>query len=474
MAFSYTDFNAIAPIVTLFAFTVVVTIVEAFAKKSDRLNVTVSLIGLVVTSILFSVTIPVKGYALNWMVSTGGLSSITGLLFCLAAIATILLSIDYLRRNGSRIGEFNLLILFSTLGMALMTAANDLIVIFLGLEVMSICLYVLAGFFRKKPISNEASLKYILLGAFATGFLLYGIALIYGASGTTNITSIVFNFYTIQSSIYFWIGIVLLIVGLAFKIGAVPFHMWLPDVYQGSPTPVSGFMATGVKAAAFAALLIIFIHSRNIDSEKLRIIFAILSAASMIVGNIIAISQSNIKRMLAYSSIAHGGYMLAGVAALNRLGETGILFYLFIYTFMNIGAFGILSLLEKDEDKNLEFADYAGMGQRKPFIAALMTIFLFSLAGIPPFAGFFGKYYVFIAAINAHLTWLAILGVLMSVVSVYYYLRLVMMMYFRDGDVQLDEKLPAVSLAVLTVAAIAVIGLGFFPGSLLGLINSIY
>jgi NADH-quinone oxidoreductase subunit N len=338
---------------------------------------------------------------------------------------------------------------------------------------MSICLYVLAGFFRKRLLSNESSLKYFLLGAFATGFLLYGIALLYGASGTTNISIIVLNFSILSASPFFWVGIGLLMVGLAFKVGAVPFHMWIPDVYQGSPTTVSGFMATGAKAAAFAAFVLLFIHPQSGNPEQVKTVLAVISAASMIVGNIIAISQSNIKRMLAYSSIAHAGYMLAGLAAGNQLGKTGILFYLVTYTFMNIGAFGVLSLLEKEEEKNLTFDDYAGLGFKRPFLAALMSVFMFSLAGIPPFAGFFGKYYVFVAAINANLTWLAILGVLMSVVSVYYYLRLTVLMYFKEGEMQVEGLISKTSIAVLTIAALIIIELGVYPSSILTIINNL-
>ncbi|MBI4811640.1 MAG: NADH-quinone oxidoreductase subunit N, partial [Ignavibacteriales bacterium] len=236
---------------------------------------------------------------------------------------------------------------------------------------------------------------------------------------------------------------------------------------------VSGFMATGAKAAAFAAFVLLFIHPQSQNPEQVKTVLAVISAASMIVGNIIAISQLNIKRMLAYSSIAHAGYMLAGLAAGNQLGKTGILFYLVTYTFMNIGAFGILSLLEKEEEKNLTFDDYAGLGFKRPFLAALMSIFMFSLAGIPPFAGFFGKYYVFVAAINADLTWLAILGVLMSVVSVYYYLRLTVLMYFKEGDMQIEGIISKTSLAVLTIAALIIIQLGVYPSSILNIINNL-
>jgi NADH-quinone oxidoreductase subunit N len=474
MNYLSSELFAIAPIISITIVSLIVLLVEALVKQSERLSYWISVAGLVITAYLAIVTMPLIGTAYNRMVTVGGFGSVFATLFNIAALLTVVLSRDYLTKEQANFGEFYLLILFSTLGMMLMASAADLIVLFLGLELMSICLYVLAGFFRKRLLSNESSLKYFLLGAFATGFLLYGIALLYGASGTTNISIIVQNISTLSVSPFFWVGIGLLMVGLAFKVGAVPFHMWIPDVYQGSPTTVSGFMATGAKAAAFAAFILLFLHPQSGNPEQVKTVLAVISAASMIVGNIIAISQSNIKRMLAYSSIAHAGYMLAGLAAGNDLGRTGILFYLITYTFMNIGAFGILSLLEREEEKNLTFDDYVGLGSKRPFLAALMAIFMFSLAGIPPFAGFFGKYYVFVAAINSNLTWLAILGVLMSVVSVYYYLRLVVVMYFHEGEMIITGGISRASVAVLAIAALVIIELGVYPSSILSIINNLY
>ena len=474
MNYLSSELFAIAPIISISIVSLIVLLVEALVKQGERLSYWISVVGLVITAYVAIATMPLIGTAYNRMVTVGGFGSMFATLFSIAALLTVVLSRDYITKEHANFGEFYLLILFSTLGMILMASAADLIVLFLGLELMSICLYVLAGFFRKRLLSNESSLKYFLLGAFATGFLLYGIALLYGASGTTNIAQIVQNIPAISYSPFFWVGIGLLMVGLAFKVGAVPFHMWIPDVYQGSPTTVSGFMATGAKAAAFAAFILLFLHPQSENPDQVKTVLAVISAASMIVGNIIAISQSNIKRMLAYSSIAHAGYMLAGLAAGNDLGRTGILFYLVTYTFMNIGAFGILSLLEREEEKNLTFDDYAGLGSKRPFLAALMAIFMFSLAGIPPFAGFFGKYYVFVAAINSNLTWLAILGVLMSVVSVYYYLRLVVVMYFREGEMIITGGISRASVAVLTIAALVIIELGIYPSSILSIINNLY
>ena len=464
---------AIAPMSCMTILALLVLTILAAVRHSEEICYWVATAGLLVSAFISLSTIDLTGTAFNRMVTVGGTGSLFAALFSLCALLTVVLSRDYIGKGHVNLGEFYLLIILASLGMMLMAAAADLIVIFLGLELMSLCLYVLAGFTRDRAISNESSLKYFLLGAFATGFLLYGIALLYGAAGTTNIEFMVQHFNDLTASTLFWTGFGLLLVGFAFKVGAVPFHMWIPDVYQGSPTTISGFMSTAGKAAAFAAFLLVFSHREFTSAEKLRIVLAILSAASMILGNIVAVTQSNIKRMLAYSSIAHAGYMLAGLAAGNQLGKNGILFYLVTYMFMNIGAFGILSVFELEGEMNLSFDDYTGLGRKRPFLAALMSIFMISLAGIPPFAGFFGKYYIFLAAINAHLTWLAIIGVLTSVVSIYYYLRLVVVMFFQEGETQLASRLSKSSMAVLSAAAVAVIEFGIFPSSILSIINNL-
>ena len=447
---------------------------EALGKNPANASFLVSALGLISCAIISAGTVGFTGSAFGGMVTSGGYASLFSALFAVSALVTILLSRDYLISQHMHLGEFYLLVLFATLGMMLMASAADLIIVFLGLELMSICLYVLAGFMRKRSISNESSLKYFLLGAFATGFLLYGIAFIYGAAGTTSITYLTDHFTRLAASEYFWVGIGLLMVGFAFKVGGVPFHMWIPDVYQGSPTPVSGFMSTGAKAAAFSAFLLVFAHPQFAGQQRLRTALAVLSAASMVLGNIVAVSQSNIKRMLAYSSIAHAGYMIAGLAALSQAGRDGILFYLIVYTFMNLGAFGVLAVLEREEEKNLSFEDYAGLAGRRPLLAALMAVFMLSLAGIPPMAGFFAKYYIFVAAVQADLTWLAILGVVTSLVSVYYYLRLIMVMYFRDGSEAEPVPVTGMCLATLTLAALLVVGLGIYPSSVLAIINGIH
>jgi NADH-quinone oxidoreductase subunit N len=464
------DSFTLAPLLALIATALLVMLIEAFVKTSEKISYWLSICGLVVSMVASFATMERSGVVLQQMINVGGMGSLFSIMFCISALGTIVLARDYLEREGAHYGEFYLLILFATIGMVLMASAADLIIIFLGLELMSICLYVLAGYMRKRALSNESALKYFLLGSFATGFLLYGIALVYGAAGSTKISYLILNYGVVSVSPFFWIGIGFLFIGLAFKVGGVPFHMWIPDVYQGAPTPVTGFMSTGAKAAAFSAIILVFLTPGTLRGDGVVKMIAVVSSLSMIAGNIIAISQSNLKRMLAFSSIAHAGYLLVGIASNNQIGKNGVIFYLFCYTFMNLGAFGILSLMEREE-KNLTFDDYSGFGFRHPVIAAFMSIFLFSLAGIPPFAGFFGKYYVFVAAIDAGLTWLAILGVLMSVVSVYYYLRLIVVMYFREGDQQLPVKISNASYAVIIICVLAIIGLGIYPSSLLSIIT---
>ncbi len=467
------DIILLTPLLSMTGAALLVLLIDALVKRSEGASFWVSVLGIALGIVCSLATIGMQGEVFNHMMIAGGFGTFFGILFMLSALATILLSREYLRSSQRSLGEFYLLILFATIGMMLIASAADLIMVFLGIELMSVCLYVLAGFLRKRVKSNESSLKYFLLGAFATGFLVYGIALIYGSSGTTNINMIVAKYPDLSASKIFWAGIGLLLVGLAFKVAAVPFHMWVPDVYEGSPTTVAGFMSTGAKAAAFSALMLVFARP-IVHGEGLRLAISVVAAASMILGNIVALSQSNIKRMLAYSSIAHAGYMLVGLAAANELGRTGIVFYLVAYTFMNLGAFGVLSLLENDEEKNLTFGHYSGLAGRRPYLAAVMAVFMLSLSGIPPFAGFLGKYYVFAAAVDAHMTWLAVIGVLTSVLGVYYYLHLVVVMYFEESDTSLPGVSSKLGVAVLTIAALAIIELGIFPSSVLSFIDKLF
>jgi NADH-quinone oxidoreductase subunit N len=357
--------------------------------------------------------------------------------------------------------------------MMMMAGAKNLFMIFLGLEIMSICFYVLAGVNRKKEKAIEASLKYFLLGAFATGFLVYGIALIYGSAQTTSIDAITSGFGELSGNIIFLVGILLFLIGFSFKIAAFPFHMWVPDVYQGAPTTVTGLFSTIGKAAAFAAIIASLTALFSGENQTLFLPYlAVLSVFSMLFGSIVAIAQSNIKRMLAYSSISHAGYILIGLAAGTPVGVAGVVFYLTVYTFMNLAAFGIISLIEGENDTNLDINSYAGLGSKNPVLAAMLAIIMFSLAGIPPLAGFFAKYYVFIAAIKSNLTWLAILGIISSVISVYFYLRIVVLMYFKEPEAETIYSKSFSGMLGVMISVILVILLGIIPGSLLDLITA--
>jgi NADH-quinone oxidoreductase subunit N len=361
----------------------------------------------------------------------------------------------------------------AVLGMMLIASARDLVMVFIGLEQMSLCFYILAGFARKRPFSNEAALKYFLLGSFATGFIVYGLGLLYGATHTLNITKLYETFVFEPTNILGLIGLSLFFIGFAFKIAAVPFHMWVPDVYQGAPTTTTALMSTGGKTAAFAALILVispaFSKERAVD--VLTPMIALFATLSMLYGSITAILQTDIKRMLAYSSIAHAGYILIGLAAGNKEGIDGMIFYLAAYTFMNLGAFGLIALIEDKEEKNLSIKDYSGLGTKYPLLAALLAIFMFALSGIPPFAGFFGKYYVFIAAIKADLVWLAIIGILSSVISVYFYIRLIVVMYFSKNESQLEVVNSNSAMVGIIVSAILIVVMGILPGSVINLIS---
>jgi NADH-quinone oxidoreductase subunit N len=461
------DLVAAAPLIIICLVGLLVLVVEALVKETEIVNCWVTGVGFFATTVVSLATLGSSGPAFHGMLTTGGFSSFFAAIFSIAGLLSVMLSKSYLRKEDIEHGEYYALLLFAVSGMMLMAAAADLIVFFLGLEIMSVCFYVLAGFIRRRLTSNEAALKYFLLGAFATGFLLYGIALIYGSTGTTAIEPITQRAGDLVGNPIFVIGLALLLIGLVFKVAAVPFHMWVPDVYEGAPTTVTGFMSTGGKAAAFSVFLLLFAPKVLVAASSLRDIIAVLAALSMIVGNIIAIAQNSIKRMLAYSTIAHAGYILSGVVAANAFGSNGILFYLLSYTVMNIGAFGTLSLLEAPDGGGLAFEDYAGLSARKPLLAGMMALFMFSLSGIPPLAGFFGKYYVFAGAVEAGYTWLAIVGVVMSVVSAYYYLRLVVVMYFREGGEQPDVPVSRLGFAALVISTVAILGLGLFPSIVL-------
>lgn len=389
------------------------------------------------------------------------------LIFLLVAALTIMASIHYVRLTGIHEGEFYSLVLFATVGMIVMAAANDLLVFFLGLETMSVAVYVLSGMWRSSARSSEAAMKYFLMGAFATGFLLYGIALIYGATGSTNLNQIG-DFLVEQPRewpLYLVGGGFLLLIGFAFKIGAVPFHFWVPDVYEGAPTPVAGFMAVAVKAAALAAWVRVLTHKLSPLDADWTVPLWIVAIATMTLGNLLAIGQTSVKRMLAYSSIAHAGYLLIAIVVGEEWGGMPLLYYAAAYALMTFGAFAVLGCLAESGDARENYRDFAGLGFRRPLLGLAMSIFMLSLAGFPPLAGFVGKFYVFRSAVLAGYLGLAIIGVLNSLLSVVYYLRVIVSMYMEEGGAEgrSFRQAPYVYIAVC-IALLGTVYFGILPG----------
>ena len=408
------------------------------------------------------------GTQFNEMFKVDSFSLFFNIIFLVSTILVTLISMSYLGKGNRKQGPYYLLILLATLGMMLMAAGNELIIVFLGLELMSLSLYVLAGFFRESPASSEAGMKYLLLGAFASAFFLYGIALIYGGAGTTSIPAIAEAITAENKSPLLLAGMFLLVVGFGFKVAIVPFHQWAPDVYEGAPTTIAAFISAGPKAAGFAAFLRIFMEALpNLQVEWSGVLI-LLAMLTMTVGNVIAIAQTNIKRMLAYSSIAHAGYVLIGLAAANNDGISSAMLYLLVYCVMNIGAFGAVILARTEDGESLMISDYAGLGARKPLLAMFMTVMLLSLAGFPPTAGFVGKFYIFKAAVGAGHIWLVIVGAINTAISAFYYLRVVVTMYMREPEEELEISPYASTLVVgLILAVIGVLLIGILPSLML-------
>jgi len=465
------DLNTILPTILLVAWACVLLLVDLFIPKGRKgwtaLLAAVGLAG------ALGVTLAQAGRELSafgGMVVLDGFSSFLNSLFLASGLLAIAIAYDYLKRMGLERGEYYTLMLFSISGMLLMAQAADLIVTFLALEMLSIPLYVLAAFARPRADSEEAGLKYFLLGAFATGFVVYGITLVFGATGATALSGITAAVAAGTFTKYLLlIGAALILVGFSFKVAAVPFHMWTPDVYQGAPTSVTGFMAVGAKAAGFAALLRIFVTALpSLDVDLVPVLWG-LAALTMVVGNLVAISQTNIKRLLAYSSIAHAGYILMAFVTFGNPkvapdAVASALFYLVTYAITSFGAWAAVVTMEMPDGKGLEINDFAGLGRKRPFLAAAMTVFMLSLTGMPPTLGLVGKFYLFRTAIEGGFIGLAIIGVLTSLVSAYYYLRVVVTMYMREGDPGTTSE-PWLDLT-WGLTALATVLLSFVPMSL--------
>ena len=461
-----TSLNAIVPMACVTAAALAAMVAEAFRDPGERMPIApLGAIGLVGAAIASAVLWNHNASSFGVVVADNFGLFVTWILI-VVGLLSLALSVPTIDREHLPRGEYYALMLFALAGMMLMATASDLLVIFLALEILSLAVYVLTGIRRESATGTEAAFKYFLLGSFSSAFFLYGIAFTFGMTGSTRLDrvgSLMASQATSPAPMQL-LALGLLLVGFAFKVSAVPFHMWTPDAYEGAPPAVTGFMSTGVKAAAFAAFVRVFLAAFEPLRNDWGPVIWIIAAATMIVGAVVGVAQTSVKRMLAYSSIAHGGYLLVALLAANDVGKGAILFYLLAYAITNVGAFGVIALLESTGAANDRVQDYGGLAAERPVLAAFMTIFLLSLGGFPPLAGFIAKWYVFTAAIKAGYVWLAIIGVLTSVVSVFFYLRIVVMMYMTPTDTPM--KLPAVPRMAglaLVVSALLVLYLGILP-----------
>ena len=465
------------PLLVITGWAVLVLLVDLFVQDKRALGY-LALVGVLAAGATTLALWPGVPVSFQNMAISDASALFFNLVFLSAGVLGVLVAIEYLDRKDLQRSEYYVLLLFALGGMITMAAAQDLLIVFLGLETMSVALYVLSGFNQHQMSSIEAAMKYFILGAFASAFFLYGIALTYAAAGSTNLAQI--GSWLAQGVIpndpLALAGLSLLLVGFGFKVALVPFQWWTPDVYQGAPTSVTAFMSAGAKAAGFAAMLrVLYSAFTPAFTGDWVVVTAVLAAATMTFGNLAALVQRDVKRLLGYSSIAHAGYAMVGVAAAGPEGMRGVLFYLLAYTFMTVGAFAVACAVERREQTTTALGDYAGLARRSPLLAAAMLLFMLSLIGIPPLIGFWGKLFVFRAAVEANLTWLAVLGVLNSALSAYYYAGVVVQMYLReperspadDGDLMRRQN--TIGVAIL-LAAVATVGLGIWPGGVVNLL----
>jgi len=490
------NMTSILPEIIVAVAGIIVMLFDCFAPKQKSVTGAISLIGLILATVaLFSLWSGNYDFSSAWngMVVFDGLRMSFTLVVIFVSAMTILISTVWTEREEVPIGEYHSLLLFATVGMMLMAAGNDMVIIFLGLETLSLATYVMAGLRKNDLKSNESALKYFILGSFASAFLLYGMALIYGATASTNITEIAARIGTANFPALLLVGGAMLLIGFGFKIATVPFHVWTPDVYEGAPSPVTAFMAAGPKAAGFASFLRIFVigfpvvagaTATNYLHESWVTALVVMAILTMIVGNIAAIVQNNIKRMLAYSSIAHAGYALvgfigAGVATTADKKDaaiTAVAFYLLTYAVTNLGAFAVVTLLGEKNDRRTDFEDYNGIGFKSPVLAFTLSLFMLSLLGLPLTAGFIGKILVFGPAIEAGqplLTMMVVVAVICTAISAFYYLRLIVVMFFKDRTTEWTEpKIPTSLAAVLLITVIGVFYLGLFSDSVLNIFKN--
>ncbi len=463
------DIFNILPIVFVLVWALVLLMVEAFSKNRG-VTVVLAVGGLAAALVMAVMQFGTETTAFKDMLTVDGYSLFIDILLLGSALLSIGLSYDYGKRMGWERGEYYVLMLFSIAGAMLMASAANLIVVFLALELLSIPLYIMAAFVPNNAASEEAGLKYFLLGAFSGGFVLYGVALVYGATGATNLMEVVSVAVKSQSPMMLLIGAAMILMGLGFKVAVVPFHMWTPDVYQGSPTSVTAYMAVVAKAGGFAALLRVFIAAFPTLSADLTPVLSALVVLTLLVGNLAAIAQKNVKRMLAYSSISHAGFILMafvtyGNAEVYPDAVAAVLFYLLAFAVTSFGSWAVVISLERAEGKGLELDDYNGLGKKYPMLAVAMLVFMLSFAGVPPTLGFGGKFFLFRTVLEGGYTWLAVVGVLASLISAYYYLRLVIHMYFQDGDPEVRSE-PVLNL-VTALTVVGTVFLFFFSGPII-------
>jgi NADH-quinone oxidoreductase subunit N len=467
-----TEYAGIIPIVIVGLSAAAAMLAEAFRQRGEHMPIAgLGLIGLVGAAVASGCLWNSDAHSMG-VIRSDNFALFINIILCAIGILTMLFSNDVIEREQIPSGEYYALTLFAICGMMMMAAATDLLVIFIALEILSLAVYVLTGIRRSSAAGAEGAFKYFLLGAFSSAFFLYGVAFAYALSGSTRIEEIGMALSaqaTGTPSTVALLTVGLLAVGFAFKVSAVPFHMWTPDAYEGAPTIVTAFMSTGVKAAAFAAFARVFLSSLEPLQGQWIPVLSVIAAVTMIVGTVVGVVQTNIKRMLAYSSIAHAGYILLGIISANRDGKASILFYLLAYAVTNIGALGVVALLGTAQNQHDELRDFAGLWRTRPALAGLMTVFLLSLGGIPPTAGFIAKWYIFAAAVQEGHYWLAVIGVLTSVVSVFFYLRIVVMMYMTEGPETMRPRIPVAAMAGLGIAVIAVFYLGILPTRVLDL-----
>ncbi len=471
MPYDPQQFWLLLPETLLAAAGMVLLLVGVSRGTANRVAASLALVALVIVgAALMVVQGPFLGGSKVILAGTfvlDGFSLAFKMITLLATAITVLLSVRFVEEGGYRAGEYYALILLASTGMMLMASGNNLLSIWTALELMALASYILAGYFRLERRSNEAALKYFVLGALSSGILLYGISLLYGAAGSLGLADLARTLPSAMQggSRMAALGWILLGAGLFFKVAAAPFHVWTPDVYVGAPTPVTAYLASASKAASFAILMRIFMQALPQLRADWQLIVALVATLSMVWGNLAALTQDNVKRMLAYSSIGHAGYILVGLLAANRTGMWAAIFYLLAYSFITLGAFGVVILLERREYAGETCADYAGLAKRAPGLAAMMLVFLIALTGIPPTGGFVGKFYLFAAAIEAGWSWVAVVGVLMSAVSLYYYFRLVVYMYQQDegAATPLPAAAPAVVVTVGVCAAVTLL-MGLWPG----------